>query len=326
MTLTGSPLLSIVVVTWNGWRDTQLLLASLRRADLPPHELVVVDNASSDGTPGLLRAAWPEVRLTCNSENRGHAAGVNQAVSLARGDLVLLLDSDTEVSPDAVRRLVEHLQSDPVIGVAAPRTFNTDGSVQQTARSLPSAMSGLFGRRSLLTRWWPGNPFSRRYLMSDHLLDSQPHLVEQVSAACMLFRRGLFMSVGPWDLGYRGYWVDTDWCARVRRAGVGIVCVPASRIVHHEQNRPGRRVAPARIWMFHLGAWRFYRLHRCAGWADPRVWLAGALLALRGLVQLGLNVWRREDGLPVPGPQPIDRSLLVPPEPQPTAPRSGTAP
>lgn len=295
-----TPQLSIVVVTWNGWADTQLLLASLRRATLPEHELIVVDNHSSDGTPELLAQAWPaeRLRLQRNAHNAGHAAGVNQGVALARGEWVLVLDNDTELAPDAVMRLCQHLQQHAEVGVVAPRTFNSDGSVQQTARALPSAMSGLFGRRSLLTRCWPGNPFSRRYLMSDRLDSLQPHAVEQVSAACMLLRRRLFDAdrVGPWDLGYRGYWVDTDWCARVRRAGVGIACVPQAQIVHHEQNRPGRRVAPSRIWMFHLGAWRFYRLHRCAGWADPRALLAGLALGLRALLQLGLNQLRSPDG------------------------------
>jgi len=188
------------------------------------------------------------------------------------------------------------------VGVAAPRTFNTDGTIQETARNFPSVMSAFFGRQTLLTRLFPGNRFSRRYLQKDRLGEVEPFQVQQVSGACMIFRRAIVAEVGPWDEAYFGYWVDTDWCLRLAGTGKKVFCVPAARVVHHESNQRGKRKSPTRIWLFHRGAHRLYRKHYTRGWLDPRAWAAGVALAVRAAGLMLVNRFLPPPGSAVPRP------------------------
>lgn len=292
------PRLSVVIVTWNRWSDTRVCLESLRAASLRDIEILVVDNGSSDQTVAQLREHYRDVRLLCNAHNTGHSHAVNQGIEAAQGDAILVLDADTEVASDALATMLNHLEAHPAVGVVAPRTLNTDGSVQQTARAFPRPINGLFGRQSLLTRLFPGNPLSRRYLGSDQLDVRQPFRVEQVSGACMMFRRELVTRVGPWDEGYFAYWVDSDWCYKVGAAGYAIDCVPTALVVHHEQNRAGRRRSLHRIWHFHYGAYRFYRNNMTLGAADPRALLALLALTVHGVWQWLANFTLPADGAP----------------------------
>jgi N-acetylglucosaminyl-diphospho-decaprenol L-rhamnosyltransferase len=287
---TGFPL-TVLTITWNGWADTRRCLQSVVDSTHPADEIVVIDNGSQDGTPAHIERLFPHVKVVRNVENAGHTRAVNQGLALATADYVLLLDSDTELAPNAIALLLQYLEQHPEVGIVAPRTYNTDGSVQLSARRFPGAINGLFGRQSLLTRWFPNNRFSRHYLQSDELTTTGPYEVEQVSAACMLFRRTLAQSVGPWDERYFAYWVDTDWCYRVRQHGWKITCIPSASVIHHEQNRAGKKKSAKRIWMFHYGAYRFYRKTRTKGALDPRAVAAMLALTLRGLFQLAQNAW-----------------------------------
>lgn len=282
----SEPLLSILIITWNGWRDLERCLHSIAKSDLPDCEILVVDNASEDGTPELVARHFPQVRLHRNRENLGHSFAVNQGMAMIRGRLALLADSDTEFEPTAIATLVGFLGQHPEVSVVVPRVLNTDGSIQETARDFPRPINGLFGRHSMLTRLFPNNPFSRRYLKREFLGADAPFQIESVAATCMLFPTKVFLESGGWDDAYHGYWVDTDWCYHLKTQGKSIFCVPSARIVHHEQNRPGLRKNPARIWSFHMGAYRFFMKHHTFGPADPRAYLAYAVLAARAAIAI----------------------------------------
>lgn len=298
----NQPRLTIILVTWNGWDDTRRCLDSIFASPTADYEVLVFDNASADGTPDKIERLFPSVRLVRSGENIGHTRGVNRAVAMARADVVLLLDSDTQLEPDAITLLLAFLDRRPDVGLVAPRTYNSDGSVQECARRFPRAINGLFGRQSVLTRLFPGNPLSRRYLISEALSTSDPYEVEQVSGACMLFRKSLFQTVGPWDEGYFGYWVDSDWCFRLRERRGKVFCVPQARITHDEQNRPGKKKSARRIWMFHYGAYRFYRKNMTWGYLDPRALVAAAALTARGCFQLIQNAFIAPEQQPAPSP------------------------
>lgn len=294
MTAPGGDRLSILVVTWNSWGDLKRCLESIGHAAAGQREVIVFDNGSGDGTPGKVREHFPWVRLECSATNLGLPPAVNRGLRLATGEYVMLLDVDTEVHPGTVQRLLAFMEAHPEVSLAAPRIRTPEGDIEPSARDLPSAMNGLFGRQSLLTRRFPGNPFSRRYLRADHLDSREPFRVEQVSAACMFMRRSLLDEVGPWDEAYRCYWVDTDWCARLKRAGKVVYCVPDVSIVHYENNRAGRKKSPWRIRHFHLGAWRLYRKHYTYGALDPRALLAAVALSARALVAMAANAMKPE--------------------------------
>jgi len=292
MNTVSAPSLTVITVTWNGWQDTRRCLASVfaSAAHDSATEVLVIDNASKDGTPANIEQMFPTVRVLRNTDNLGHTKAVNQGLTVANGEYVLLLDSDTELAPDAISHMLEFLERHQEVGLIAPRTYNSDGSIQLSARRFPRPLNGLFGRQSVLTRWFPNNPITRRYLQTDELASNEPYEVEQASGACMLFRRSLFTSIGPWDEGYFAYWVDSDWCFRLRTHGWKVFCVPQASVIHHEQNHRGKKKSLRRIWIFHYGAYRFYRNNMTWGMLDPRALLAAVALGAHGLAQLAHNV------------------------------------
>lgn len=288
----SAPRLTVLIVTWNGWAATRRCLESIYESNFDNFEVLVFDNASTDGTPESIERGFPRVRLVRSTRNVGHTVGFNRAMALARGEYVLVLDSDTELASDAMTVIVDFLAARSDVGLVAPRTLDSEGSIEESARNFPRPINGLFGRQSLLTRWFPNNPLSRRYLLTDRLSTSSPYEVEQISSACMLFPRRLFDTVGPWDEGYFGYWVDSDWCFRIRKLRWKVYCVPQALVIHHEQNHRSRKKSPRRIWMFHYGAYRFYRKNMTWGTLDPRAVFAMLALGAHGLFQLVQNLMR----------------------------------
>jgi|APLak6261664116_1056043.scaffolds.fasta_scaffold00544_1 N-acetylglucosaminyl-diphospho-decaprenol L-rhamnosyltransferase len=293
--------LSILIVTWNSWADLKRCLESIQRLNLSGMEILIIDNGSADDTVDKLNLQFGDtVRLHVNPINLGLPAAVNIGLKLVRGEYVMLLDVDTEVEPNAAARLLAFMEAHPDVALIAPRIRTSEGQDERTARNLPSVTSGLFGRQSLFARKFPNNPFTRRYLASTHHNNSTPYQVEQVSAACMFFRQSLFDTVGPWDEKYRCYWVDTDWCARLKKLSAKVYCVPQARIIHYENNRAGKKKSTWRIWHFHIGAYRLYRKHYTLGFLDPRALLAGAVLAARACVMLVLNEMKSDASRPPP--------------------------
>jgi GT2 family glycosyltransferase len=282
---------SAIIVSWNDWAKIFACLESLRAQKGPDIEIIVINNNSQDGTAEHIAERFPQVRLINNATNIGHTRAVNQGFTLANGKYVLVLDSDTEIYADCVHLLTEFLEQRPDAAMVAPRTFNTDGSVQESARNFPGMLSGILGRQSLLTRMFPNNPVSKKYLARDFLNATEPFQVQQIGGACMFFRRELLDIVGPWDTRYLGYFVDTDWCRTTLSAGLGIFCLPIAKIIHHEGNARLKRKTPARIFNFNTGAYQYYTKWNTYGYWDPRSIFAGMVLLGRALIQIVANAF-----------------------------------
>lgn len=288
--------LTMLIVSFNGKSLLDTCLSSVFAGDRLPDETIVIDNGSTDGTLEMLASAYPFVRVVSNDSNLGHTRAVNQGIRESRGDFILLLDADTEVSPNAVRLLHDFMLANPDAWLLSPRTLNSDGTIQESARRFPSPINALFGRQSFLSRLFPENPFTAHYLGRENLSSSEPFPVESISSAAMLFRKDTVRIAGEWDEAFAGYWVDTDWCKRVGNCGGGIWCVPGAVVVHHEQNRRGRRKSPRRIILFHQGVFRFYRKHYTWGWSDPRTAAAVVFLTIRTIGLLMLNSFLKKEG------------------------------
>ena len=219
--------LSIVIVNWN----TQALLhdclhsvckglGSLRA------EIIVVDNASSDGSADMVRAEFPAVELLESKNNLGFAGGNNLALARAQGRYVLLLNTDTlvhgSVLPDAVTWMNRH----PEVGVIGPRVLNADGSVQASCSAFPSlrflAMQTLGLTR--LARW-------DAYRMTGWDRSTERR-IDVISGAAMFVRASAMREVGLLDEAFFFYGEETDWCRRFARAGWEIVFVPIKEITH----------------------------------------------------------------------------------------------
>jgi len=285
--------ISILIISFNCWNLLNACLKSIYSYDNSFKEIIVIDNDSADKTCDNVRKYYPAIRLIKNKTNVGHTRAVNQGCRICSGKRILLLDADTEIQKDCVKIMSSFLDANPDVFMVAPKTFLTNGSLQDSAKNFPSPINGIFGRQSFLTRIFPGNPFSRRYLALTNYDMKQPILVEHVSAACMLFNRDVYEKVGEWDESYHSYWVDADWCKRIQLAGGQIYYIPGAVIIHHEQNHRSMKKSPLRIIKFHSGAFRFYSKHYTRGKLDPRRMFAAGLLGVRGLLLLITNSMKK---------------------------------
>jgi len=171
--------LSIIIVNYNTQHYLRRCLFSLyggeRQINL---ETIVVDNNSEDGSRAMVRKEFPQVYLLENDKNMGFAKATNRGVSLAKGDYILLLNSDTEVIGDALEKLVLFLDNHSNVAVVSARLVYPDFSDQGVARTFPSPIHAFFGRKSLLTKLIPNNKYSQQYLVSHRHLSREPFEVD----------------------------------------------------------------------------------------------------------------------------------------------------
>jgi GT2 family glycosyltransferase len=252
--------LSAIIVNYHSLEPLLGTLAALS-ADAAglEHEILLVDNSPGDGTAEAVARRFPAVRHLANPENVGFARAVNRGIEATQGEFVLVLNPDCELSPGALRALLDHMACHPDCALAGPRMEYADGRLQLSARGYPGPMSFLFNRYSLLTRLFPGNPWSRRYLLSDwdH---SDTRDVAWLTGACLLARRRAIAEVGALDPAFFMFNEDVDWCRRMNDAGWRVTYVPAARVVH----RVGaslRRVATRVVIERHRGMIHYYRKH-----------------------------------------------------------------
>jgi len=221
-------------------------------------EVIVVDNASTDGSPEMVHAEFPGVRLIGNVENRGFTAANNQGLAVSQGRYLLLLNPDTEVVGDALETMVRYLETHPAAGVLGPRLVYPDGGLQPSRRRFPTFATALV-ESTIVQKWWTDNRLLRRYTMADTPDDAiQP--VDWVVGACLLARRTAYDQVGGLDEGYFMYSEEMDWCKRIKNAGWEIVYLPSATVIHH-QGKSSEQVVAARHINFHSSKVRYFRKH-----------------------------------------------------------------
>ena len=223
--------LSIIIVNWN----TKGLLADCLQTvvdnlqDLHA-EIIVVDNGSTDGSPDMVAQRFPQARLVENTENRGFAAANNQAISLAEGQYILLLNSDTLVHGDVLAKSVEYMQQNPQVAVMGCRVLNSDGSVQLTCSQFPTLLNLFFQTSGLWKLPWPR--FFSNYQMPYWQRDDERE-VEVVSGCYMLVRASTLPTVGLLDESFFFFGEETDWCHRFKKAGWRLSFAPVGEITHY---------------------------------------------------------------------------------------------
>jgi N-acetylglucosaminyl-diphospho-decaprenol L-rhamnosyltransferase len=220
--------ISAVVVSFNSADDLPDCLRSLRSEGVV--DVVVVDNASQDGSVETVRQVDPDAKLVQTGANLGFGTAANRGVALTTGDHLLILNPDTVVEPGTVKALSEALDRDPGLAAVGPRLENVDGTLYPSVRRFPDLMVA-FGH-AFLGLVWPRNPATRRYRMLDWDHDRPSASVDWVSGACVLVRRAAFDMVGGFDEAYFMYVEDVDLCWRLGQAGWRIGYEPAGRVVH----------------------------------------------------------------------------------------------
>lgn len=194
-------------------------------------EIIVVDNGSSDGSPEAVRQDFPEVALIETGKNLGFAKGNNVGIRKSQGKHVCLANSDTIVNPNALRRLVDFLDSHDKVGMVAPRILNPDGTIQPSCRNFPT-LGGAVSRALALDRLFPhSEALSGSFLpVSAH---GHQRDVDVASGCFCVARREALEQVGLLDEDFFMYSEDLDWCRRFRQMGWGIVFHPKAQVVHY---------------------------------------------------------------------------------------------
>lgn len=222
--------LTLVIINWNAREHLQQCLGSALPLGCPT---IVVDNASTDGSAGMVAQVYPAVTLIASAANLGFAGGVNAGVAVSTTPWVLILNPDVQVSATDVDRLLTAAARESAIGAAGARLVDATGATQAgfTVRRFPT-LATLAVDLLLVDKIWPGNPVSARYLARDVDLTTTQD-VEQPAAACLLVRREAFDAVGGFDDGYHPAWFeDVDFCRRLHGAGWRIHYVADASLLH----------------------------------------------------------------------------------------------
>ena len=224
----GAPV-SVVMSVFNQLALTRACLDSLRTT-IEPFRLIVIDNGSTDGSAKMVAQQFQNVRLVRNARNLGFTLACNQGVSLARGNYILLLNSDTLVRGDALRRMVLFLECNPYYGACVPRLENLDGSTQRSMQRLPSLWTPLF-TGTPLERWFPDSPERRRYQALDFDYERVGE-VENPPAVCLMLRRKALGEDKPLDEKLWLAFSDADLCRRLWFSGWRIAYLQQARVQH----------------------------------------------------------------------------------------------
>ena len=268
---------SAIVVTHNAAAWIERSLQSLAGSGA---EVIVVDNASTDGTPGLVREKFPDARVI-EQENKGFGAGNNAGMRAASGRYYLLLNPDAWLTEGALEKLVAFADEHPEAAVVGPRLLNPDGSLQRSVRGYPSPWriaTEYFFLRKLGPRTHALNAFFGEQFDHESVREA-----EYLFGACLLVRREAVDEVGGFDEDFFLMSEEVDWCYRFREAGWKVLFYPGAEVFHVV----GASLNPRQFHAIVRGHLQFLRKHRGEREAERarRVMLWG--LRARGLVFRG---------------------------------------
>ncbi|MEK6565629.1 MAG: glycosyltransferase [Bacteroidota bacterium] len=281
--------LSIIIVNYNVRDFLHHALISLRKATKGIRsEIVVVDNASDDGSTEMLRRRFPNVTLIASKQNLGFARANNLALKRARGAFLLLINPDTVVQEDTLRAMLEFFKNTPEAGLAGCKILNPDGTFQLACRrSFPTpwvAFTKIFG----LSKLFPRSSWFGKYNLT-YLSPEETYEVDAVSGSFMMLRKEVFEKVGGLDEEFFMYGEDIDWCYRIQQSGWKIYYAPLTQIIHYK-GESTRRSSLDEIQTFYDAMHRFVKKHFGRSSFLRIVLRAGIMLTLLGaLVKSLLN-------------------------------------
>ncbi len=247
--------LSIIVVSWN----TRDILADCLESvyQYPPtdlFELILVDNASTDGSAEMVKSRFPQARLIESKENLGFAQGNNLAVPLCVGEYVLLLNPDTVVKPNALQDLIDFLDVTPDAGAAGSRLLNPDESLQPSCHPRPQLGRELWR----LMHFDSIKPYGRYDMTSWDM--SKNREVDVLMGASLMVRKSILDQIGFLDGDYFMYSEEVDLCFRLQKAGWKLYYVPSSKVIHLG-GQSSKQVAMDMFLQLYLGKLKYFRKH-----------------------------------------------------------------
>ena len=241
--------LSVTIVSWNVKEELVNCLRSIE-ANRPgcEFEIIVADNASTDGTIEAVRKDFPQVRLIINKENRGFSAASNQAIKIAKGEYLFLLNPDTVVHRQSLDTLIRVLDENPDIGACGPKLIDENNIPYRPEGYVPTFRSILYAK----TFFRMLGIFRGHYkkLTADNLDYNRQTDAEQLSGSALMVRRSVMEEIGLWDESFFMYYEDVDLCLRIRKAGRRITYVGESVITHLGGKSSSQISAEKRIMLY----------------------------------------------------------------------------
>jgi GT2 family glycosyltransferase len=223
---------SIIIVSWNTRDYLKQCLESLASAVCRyPMEIIVVDNASSDGSPELVENSFSHVRLIRNSTNLGFAKANNLGIANSNGHYLCLINSDIKVLPDCISRLIDYCEQHPEAGMVGPRIIGGDGKLQRSCRGFPTLWN-MFCRALALDTIFPKNKLFAGYSLS-YWPQNSTRSVDILTGCFWLIRWETLVRVGLLDESFFMYGEDMDWCRRFWLNGSSRVFVPSAEAIHY---------------------------------------------------------------------------------------------
>ncbi|MGC9359919.1 MAG: glycosyltransferase family 2 protein [Anaerolineae bacterium] len=297
------PDLGVAIVTWNARDVIQACLDSLfAHAGGLSIQVVVVDNASSDGTVELIECDYPWVTLIANTENLGFAAASNQALPLLDAPYLMLLNPDTVVHSGALRTLSCYLDEHPTVAAVGPKVVHPAMRLQVLSCGYQPSVRTVINQYAGLSRLFPERSAFRGVNLLMGLHDDRPREVEWLSGVCLMVRRSVVTSVGLLSERWFMYAEDMDWSHRMRQAGWRLYHVPQAVIEHHLGHSAAKNARVSTMWVTSQRS--FYREREDASWLQKHAFdaaLAGGLLlrsilyGVRGFLGgTDADMWRGE--------------------------------
>jgi GT2 family glycosyltransferase len=252
--------LSIVTVSWN---VKEALINCLRSIEenrpCDEYEVIVIDNASKDGTVEAIRRDFPEVKLVINTENRGFAAANNEGIQESRGQYILFLNPDTIVHPCSLDILVKFMDDNADVGACGPKLLNADGTTQPSARRFPTFRGSLYCHTAFRFLGIFRGQY-KNWLMKDFDYERSMD-VDQLMGAALMVRSSVIGQVGRMDERFFIYYEEVDLCYRIKQAGWRIVFLPQAVIGHLGGQSTAQVPVKRRIIML-TSLLSFFRKHR----------------------------------------------------------------
>ena len=252
----SSSIVSIIIVTYNNGRDIKNCLNSILRQNEIPCEVILVDNNSQDTTVRIVQKEFANVKLIVNSTNLGYANANNQGISQSQGKYILLLNPDTQLTNNALAKMVQFLELDSQYAALAPKLLNPDGSIQASLRAFPNyeillweitGLSRIFPRHKRFSRWRMG------YFDYNKMAE-----IDQPMASCLLIKKEVFEKIGQFDEKFPIFFNDVDFSKRMKRAGLKIIYLPDAEVYHYRGASTGQ-VRAKMIWQWHISLFRYFK-------------------------------------------------------------------
>ena len=226
--------LSIIIVNYNVKEFLQNLLHSLQKSvSSITHEIIVVDNASDDGSVEFIREKFPQINLIVCQTNLGFSKANNLGLKVSKGKFILLINPDTIVSEDTITKMIEFLNEHPDAGLVGCKILNPDGSLQLACRrSFPGPWTS-FCKVTGLSTLFPNSRLFAKYNLT-YLDENSTYEVDAISGSFMMMKREVYEKIGGFDEQFFMYGEDLDLCYRIQKNGYKVYYYPGTQIIHYK--------------------------------------------------------------------------------------------